>query len=207
MKDCFICFENILHGIKFGCNHEMCIYCFMKLETNLCPYCRFPMHTTFLTHNSTHIPPFLKTICSSKDLFSFLLLQIYHTQHQLFNFRNLICDIKKWTIHPDVKQLYIREIKVLYQFMHPEKKQLLILLFNILFALFLIRNDVYLVRVQPYSLARISLVMYPVFIICFCIFTGYYLYYLWEKRSLKKFNFKKRNKIKIENIMTMSIEI
>jgi hypothetical protein len=205
MKDCFICFENILHGVKFGCKHEMCIYCFMKLETNLCPYCRFPMHETKLTHYSTHIPPLLKKICSSNDLFSYILLQIYHTDQQLFTFRQLIMDIKKWTIHPNIQRIYMHEIQVLYKFIHPEKTQLLIILFNILILSFLTRNDVYLVHVHPHSYTQVYVVIYPIFIICSSVFIGYYLYYLWEMKKLKRYNFKERCKIKIENIMTLSL--
>lgn len=206
MKDCFICFENILHGVKFGCNHEICIYCFMKLETNLCPYCRFPMHILFLTHHSTHIPQFLKKICSSKDLFSYILLQIFHTQQHLFTFRNLIKDIHKWTIHPQIKKLYIHEIKVLYKFIHPERKQILIILFNIMILSFLTRNDVYIVRTNPYSYISVYVVIYPVFIICLTLFSVYFLYYVWDIQKFKQYNFKERSKIKIENITSMYLE-
>jgi hypothetical protein len=160
------------------------------------------MHITKLMHHSTYIPPFLKKICASKDLFSYILLQIYHTQQQIFSFRNLIKDIRKWTIHPEIKRLYIHEIKVLYQFIHPEKKQLLFLLFNFFIVSFLTRNDIYVVRIHPHSYTHVYIVIYPVFLICCFLFIGYYLYYLREKQKLKQYNFKARKQIKIENIMT-----
>lgn len=201
MKECFICFENILHGIQFGCKHEMCLYCFMKLEQNLCPYCRFPMHEIQLTHYSKHIPPFLTKICNSKDLFTFILLQMYHTQSQLFRFPLLIQDIRTWSISPRIKQLYIHEIQVLYKYMHPERKQLLILLFNMLLLSFLTRNDIYLVRVHPHFHTETFIILYPIFVIVLSIFIGYSLFYLWEKRNLQQYNYRQRLEIKIENIL------
>lgn len=204
MKECFICFDSILHGIKFGCKHEICIYCFMKLETNLCPYCRFPMHEIKMIHYSNHIPPFLKDICKSDDPFSYIMLQIYHSNPHLMNIHSLIKDIQKWTIPYKIKQIYIHEIKVFYKYIHPEKKQILILLFNIFFLSFITRNDIYFVRFNPqYPHFQTYVAIYPLFIIFSCFFIVYSLYYLYEYKKLTSFNFKKREKIKIENFMIL----
>ena len=209
MKDCFICFEPLVHGVSFGCKHEICLYCFMKLEANLCPYCRFPMHKFKMVHYSSYIPPFLNKICKTRDLFSYVLLQIYHTQLHLFHYKWLIRDINKWTIHPDVKKLFIHEIKVLYRYIHPDKKQILILLFHIFCVSFVTRNEVFLVNSSMYNNVNSYnsyIVMYPMFILASLIFLGYLIYYLYEYRKLYNFNYYARNKIKIENIITMSIE-
>lgn len=202
MKECFICFENILHGVKFGCNHEICIYCFMKLESNLCPYCRFPIHKVKIIHYSNHIPLFLKKICKTDDIFSYILLQIYHSNPKMFNFNDLSKDIYKWTISPKIKRLYIREIIVMYKFIHPEKKQLLIFLLNALFLSYFHRNEVYFIKYHPnYSYHYYQIILYPIFVILFIITFLYTLFFLLEYKSLKKFNFKEREKIKIENLM------
>lgn len=202
MKECFICFESIFHGVKFGCKHEICIYCFMKLECNLCPYCRFPMYELKIIHYSTHIPPFLKEICKSDDPFSYILLQIYHSNPRLINLYLLIRDIKKWSIPYKIKRIYINEIMGFYKFIHPEKKQILILLFNILFLSFITRNDIYFVRFNPqYPNVQTYIEIYPLFIIFSCCFILYSLYYLYEYKKLTTFNFKEREKIKIENFM------
>ncbi len=206
MKDCFICFEPILHGISFGCNHEICTYCFMKLETNLCPYCRFPMYKCKFVHYSSHIPPFLQDICKTKDLFSYVLLQMYYTQWELFHYHRLIHDIHTWTIHEDIKKLYIHDVKILYQYKHPEKKQLLILLFHMLCISFLGRNEIFIVEItqQQYKTSYGSIVVYPVFILCMFMFLMYGLYYIYDYRTFYKFHYKERSKIQIKHILTMT---
>lgn len=198
MKDCFICFDSILHGISFNCKHEICIHCFMKLETNLCPYCRFPIYNIKITHYSTYIPPFLKNICKEKDIFTYVLLQIFHTNIN-FTLNELYNDIKKWSIPLYIKELYIKEIKILYNYIRPEKKQILILLFNLSFISCLARNIIIIIDNNPYT--KKTLVFYPLFILINMVFLLYSIHIFYEKIQINNYNFNERKKIKIENIM------
>lgn len=201
MKECFICYDNILHSVKFNCHHEICIYCFMKLKTNLCPYCRFPMYKVKIIHYSTHVPLLLRQICKPDDIFSYILLQIYHSNPKLISFNELSNDIYKWNIPNYVKKIYIHEIMVIYKFIHPEKKQLLFFLTNLLFVTFFFRNEMFNFHHENYPKQIVQIDIYPVFIMIVIITTIYTLIYLLEYKSLKNFDFKEREKIKIENIM------
>ncbi len=198
MKDCFICFDNILHGVLFNCKHEICIYCFMKLNVNLCPYCRSTIFLPEITHYSEHIPPFLKTICKSKDIFSYVLLQIYHTNIDLFTSKFLINDIKQWCMHSYIKKLYINEIRILFKKIHPEQLQSFILLFNLGFFSYLIKDNVIILK------GRIEdkiIVLYPVFLLIIGFIILYAIYLIGQYNQIGNFQFRQRKLIKIENIM------
>jgi hypothetical protein len=198
MTKCFICYDSILHGVMFSCKHEICIHCFMKLDKNLCPYCRTPIHETHITHYSQHIPPFLRIICKNQDIFSYVLLQIYHTNIYLFTPNNLIKEINSWCMDINITNLYIHEIKVLFKLMHPEKYQLLILLSNLLFLSFLFKDNVIIIHEYPYEKI---IVFYPIFLLLLIFTSLCGLHITYEYIKLQKFNFQKRNEIKIENIM------
>lgn len=198
MTKCFICYDAILHGIMFSCKHEICVHCFMKLDKNLCPYCRTPIHETHITHYSHHIPPFLRIICKNKDIFSYVLLQIYHTNISLFTPKNLITEINSWCMDINITNLYIHEIKVLFKLIHPEKYQLLILLSNLLFLSFLFKDNVIIIHEYPYEKI---IVFYPIFLLLLIFTFLCALYIVYQYIKLQKFDFQKRNEIKIENIM------
>ena len=197
-KECFICFESILHGISFSCKHEICIYCFMKLDQNLCPYCRFPIFNTTMVHYSKHIPPFLNKICKGDDIFKYVLLQIYHTNDNMFCIHTLIRDIQTWNIKNHIKKIYIREIKVLYKYIHPENNQILFLLINLSLIASFLRNEEYTISSYPY---KRTIMLYPLFVISNILTMIFTIFYLNKCRKRNKYDFSKRNKIKIENIM------
>jgi len=197
--ECFICFEDLHHGVLFGCNHQVCIHCFMKLEMNLCPFCRFPIHKVEHIHNSHHIPPFLQKICKNDDIFSFVLLQIIHSSPELFKYKTLVREIYSWQISHDIKILYIQEIRTLFQYIHPEKNQILILLLH-LTALSWFLNDKILILESNDNIHR-TLVFFPITILINIIMLGYSIYILCAYRQIRDYKFSNRNKIQLENLM------
>jgi len=197
--ECFICFEKLLHGVLFGCNHWVCIHCFMKLEANLCPYCRFPIHQTKLLHNSQPIPSFLQKICKNDDIFSFVLLQMFHSSPELFKYKTLVKEIYSWQIRHDFKMLYLREVRTLFRYIHPENKQILILLLNLTAVSWLLSDKILIIESNN-NIER-TLVFFPVTLLINIIMLGYSIYMLYVYRQIRNYKFSNRNKIQLENLM------
>jgi hypothetical protein len=98
----------------------------------------------------------------------------------------------------NITNLYIHEIKVLFKLMHPEKYQLLILLSNLLFLSFLFKDNVIIIHEYPYEKI---IVFYPIFLLLLIFTSLCALHIAYQYIKLQKFDFQKRNEIKIENIM------
>lgn len=208
MKDCFICYDKMIHSIKFNCNHEICIYCFMKLEHNMCPYCRSRMTNLTILNYSKVKPHILQRICKINDIFSFILIQLYISNPTIFTFNDLYNDIYTWNIPFNIKQIYIHDIMVMYNFIHPEKIHILVWLFIILSGLFVYRNEMFIMYYIPHrksyyyhNYVDVGISMYPIFIITNLITLVYLIYFLFEYKKSKHFQFRERQSIKIENMI------
>lgn len=201
MKECFICYDILFHSVKFGCFHEICIHCFMKLESNLCPYCRCPIYQISIKHYSNHIPPFLKEICKVRDILSFVLLQIVHNNVELMNWQNLLNDIKTWNIGNNIKTIYKREINILFQqkFLNTTNRNILIGLLYLSFLSLFIKNSV--IQIIENGIHK-QLVLYPIYIMINLSTLGYIIYLFVEYKKSCTYNYLAREKIKIENLMS-----